>query len=298
VATPSFDTLRAFLAAARLLSFRRAAKSLGLTPAAFSGRVKQLEEQVGVPLFARTTRRVALTDAGLAFLPHAERCLSTLDDAVRAARGDEGHAPLELTLGTRHELGLSWILPQLDALTAERPWLTLHLAFGAAPDLHRQVRTLEIDCAVTSASLSDAKLNAIPLHREDYVLVGSRTLLSRTPLSRSAHAEQHILLDISPELPLFRYWRDARGALPGLRWRGQTYLGTIAAIRQRALADAGVGVLPEYLVRRDLASRALVRLFPKVVPIHDHFRLVFRADDPRRTIFESLAASLAKTPLS
>jgi LysR family transcriptional regulator, glycine cleavage system transcriptional activator len=296
--TPSLDNLRCFIAAARLLRFSRAAKSVALTPTAFGQRIKQLEEQVGKSLFARTTRSVTLTEAGLALLPHAERCLAVAEEGVRAARGEIGPPPTDLVLGTRHELGLSWILPQLDALTAERPWLNLHLAFGSAPDLHRHVRTLEIDCAVTSARITDPKLDAIRLHREDDVLVGAATRLARVPLVRPDDAANHVLLDISADLPLFRYWRDAPGAATSVRFAKHTYLGTIAAIRSRVVSGAGVAVLPEYLVRGDLEAGRVKRLLPKVKPLHDHFRLVFRADDPRRVLFESLAASLAKTPLA
>jgi DNA-binding transcriptional LysR family regulator len=296
LATPSLDNLRCFLAAARLLRFARAAKSVALTPAAFGQRIKQLEDQVGVPLFTRTTRTVTLTEAGLALLPHAERCLAVAEEGVRAARGEIGPPPLDLVLGTRHELGLSWILPQVDALTLERPWLNLHLAFGAAADLHQHVRTLAIDCAVTSARIADPKLDSIRLHREDYVFVGAAAALKRAPLTRPDHAARQVLLDIAPDLPLFRYWRDAPGSSP-LAFGKHTYLGTIAAIRHRVLEGAGVAVLPEYLVRADVAARRVARIFPRVRPQHDHFRLVFRADDPRRALFESLAASLAKAPL-
>ena len=296
--TPSLDNLRCFIAASRLLRFTKAARSVALTPAAFGQRIKQLEEQLGVTVFARTTRSVKLTEAGLALLPHAERCLAVAEEGVRAARGEIGPPPLDLVLGTRHELGLSWILPQLDALSAERPWLNLHLAFGAAPDLHRHVRTLEIDCAVTSARITDPKLDSIRLHREDYVLVGAAARLSKAPLIRPPHAAHHVLLDISPDLPLFRYWRDAPGAGAGLSFGKHTYLGTIAAIRHRVVEGAGIAVLPEYVVRGDLKARRLLRVLPKVALLHDHFRLVFRADDTRRVLFESLAASLARTPLS
>ncbi len=295
--TPSLDNLRCFLAAARLLRFAKAAKSVALTPAAFGQRIKQLEDQLGVPLFARTTRTVRLTEAGLALLPHAERCLAIADEGVRAARGESGPAPLELTLGTRHELGLSWILPQLGPLSAQLPWVRIHLYFGSADDLHRKVSALEIDAAVTSSPYTDRALDAVRLHREDYVLVGAASLLARAPLSRTEHAAGHVLVDISPELPLFRYWREAPGASDRLRFGGHAYLGTIAAIHDRVRGEGGVAVLPEYLVRKDLAHGKLRRLFPKVALRHDHFRLVFRADAPRRALLETLAGALAKAPL-
>src|SRR5690242_1539209 len=147
---PSLDSLRCFVAAARLLRFRAAAKSVALTPAAFGQRVKQLEDMFGVPLFERTTRKVTLTEAGLRLLPAAERALSSASDCALAVQGGRGLPEAEITLGTRHELGISWIVPQLDRIAERHPTLHVHLYFGSGPDLVLRVRTMEIDCAVTS----------------------------------------------------------------------------------------------------------------------------------------------------
>jgi LysR family glycine cleavage system transcriptional activator len=291
---PSLDSLRCFVAAARLLRFRAAAKSLALTPAAFGQRVKQLEETLGAPLFERTTRKVTLTDAGLRLLPAAERAISAAADCARAVRGGAGLPEAEITLGTRHELGISWIVPQLDRIAKRHPTLGVHLYFGSGPDLVLRVRTMEIDCAVTSTRFTDPKIHELRLHREEYVLVGAPGLLSKLPLRRPEDAARHTLLDVSAELPLLRYLRDG-GA--DLRFGRVVRLGTIAAIRARALEGAGVAVLPRYFVERDLEKKALARALPKITPAHDHFRLIFRGDDPRRVVYEGLAKVLAEEPL-
>lgn len=291
---PSLDSLRCFVAAARLLRFRAAAKSLALTPAAFGQRVRQLEDLLGASLFERTTRKVTLTGAGLRLLPVAERALTAAADCARAVQGEGGLPEAEITLGTRHELGLSFIVPQLDRIAKRHPTLRMHLYFGSGPDLVLRVRTMEIDCAVTSTRFTDPRLDEIRLHREDYVLVGARSLLEKTPLRKPEHAAAHTLLDISAELPLFRYLRDA-GA--DLRFGRVLRLGTIAAIRARALEGAGVAVLPLYFVKTDLRKKTLVRALPKIEPAHDYFRLLFRGDDPRRVVYEALAKALSEEPL-
>ena len=295
---PSIDSLRCFQAAARLLNFRAAARSVALTPAALGQRIQKLESDLGVTLFRRTTRSVALTEAGLALVPVAERCLEAARDCVRAARGETGPPPMELVIGTRQELGLSWLAPQLDRLKQQNASLELHLYFGSGPDLLLRVRTMEIDCAVTSSRFTDPKLDSARLHREDYVFVGSARLLAKKPRTRAAHAAGPTLLAASAELPLFRYWRDAPGGGDRLRFGRIVRLGSIEAIRQRVTAQAGVAVLPAYLVRRELATRSFRRLFPAVTPLHDYFRLVFRADDPRRPIYERLAAHMLEVPLA
>ena len=294
---PSIDSLRCFQAAARLLNFRAAARSVALTPAALGQRIQKLEEQLGVTLFHRTTRSVALTEPGLALLPYAEQCLSAARDCVRAARGETGPPPMELVIGTRQELGLSWLSPQLDRLKAVHPSLEIHLYFGSGPDLLLRVRTMEIDCAVTSSRFTDPKLDSVRLHREGYVFVGSAALLKEHPLEREEHARAHTLLDAAADLPLFRYWRDAPGGGDRLRFARLVRLGSIEAIRLRVAAGAGVAVLPAYLVEREIATRKFRRIFPKVQALDDYFRLVFRADDPRRPFYDKLAASMLESPL-
>jgi LysR family glycine cleavage system transcriptional activator len=295
---PSIENLRCFLLASRLLNFRKAARSAALTPAAFGQRIRHLEHELGVELFQRTTRSVTLTEAGMGLVPHAERAIGAVEECVRSARGETGPPPMELTLGTRHELGLSWLLPQYETLVANRPGLNLHLYFGSGSDLVLRVRTMEVDCAVISTRISDPKLDTIRLHKEEYVLVASRALLAKNPLKRPEQAENHVLIDIGAEMPLFRYWRDAPGGGDRLRFRHGTWFGTIEAIRRAVVGGAGVAVLPEYLVRGDLAKKTLVTVFPSVKPVSDFFRLVFRADDPRRSVYESMARSLLEVPLA
>ncbi len=289
---PSIESLRCFEAAARTLHFRSAARAVALTPAAFGERIKKLEDDLGVSLFARTTRSVQLTREGLTLLPLARTCLMAAEAC--ATLGEKAQPPLTLRLGTRHELGLSFVVPSLDVLHAKLPHLEVNLYFGSGQDLLLRLRSFDIDCAITSSVLTDPKLDAQKLHREDYVLV-ARADLART-IRKPQDTAAHALLDSSPELPLFRYFRDAVGS-PSLGFARTVSLGTIEAIRMRVLAGAGVAVLPAYHVRRDLEKKRIVRLFPKIVPVNDHFRLVYRKDDVRRPVYDDVARVLAAETL-
>ena len=104
---PPLESLRCFVEASRLLNFRAAARGVALTPAALGQRIKQLEDIVGRPLFTRTSRKVVLTEAGLALQPVAREALEAADRCLRAARGELAPPPQEITIGTRHELGMS-----------------------------------------------------------------------------------------------------------------------------------------------------------------------------------------------
>jgi DNA-binding transcriptional LysR family regulator len=291
---PSLDSLRCFAEAARLLNFRAAARSVSLTPAALGQRIKQLEDQLGVRLFHRTTRSVTLTEGGLSLLAYAQRALDAAEACVRAGRGEVDPPPLDLTIGTRHELGMSWLVPMLPRLAAARPGLTLHLYVGSGPDLLHRVHALQIDCAITSTVLTDPKLEGIRLHEERYGLFGAPRLLRTRPMRRAADAAHHTLIDIGPGMPLYRYLRDGLGdpAFGAIR-----YLGTLEAMRALVVAGDGVAVLPVYFAAADVRARRLVRLVPRVAAAADAFRFVFRADDPRRPIYERLIELLRAEPL-
>jgi LysR family transcriptional regulator, glycine cleavage system transcriptional activator len=294
---PSLESLQAFVAAAQTLNFRRAARMVALTPAAFGHRIRMLEELCGVRLFERTTRSVELTEAGSALLPHAKEALGALAQCVRSARGDLGPAPQEIVLGTRPDLGLSWLVPQIAALATALPTVTIHLYFGSTDDLIARLRTREIDCTVTSSRFADPRLDALVLHAEEMVFVGAPRLLKRTPFTQHAHAARHTLLDAGNDLPLFRYWRDAPGG-GELSFARILRFNSLEAIHRLVLEGRGVAVLPSYAVTKSLARRRLRRLFPRVRPLQDHFRLVYRVDDARLPTYRELAKQLLQRPLS
>jgi DNA-binding transcriptional LysR family regulator len=290
------ESLRCFVVAAEQKSFRGAARAVALSPAAFSDRIKRLEDDLGAALFARTTRRVLLTDAGERLLGQARACLAEAERCKSAVRG-HGSPPFDLTVGTRFELGMSWLVPLLAKLERARPERRIHLYFGDTDDALRQLRQDTIDCVVSSARIASPGLKYARLHKESYVFVGGTRLIAREPLSRSEHALGHTLLEVNRDLPLFRYFIDARPGDEEWSFRNIQHLGTIGAVRARALEGAGVAVLPHYFVEDDLKKKRLVRLMPAVKMPVDWFRLIWRASHLRQDAFHDLAGELASHPL-
>ncbi len=297
MALPDIDSLRCFSAAARHLNFRVAAKSVALSPGAFSGRIARLEETLGVSLFERTTRRVVLSPEGTRLWGHVEQVLEGARRCSSVAKSAEAKPPFALTIGTRFELGLSWLTPSLEALARARPDRTLHLTFGDSPDLIERARLGLIDGAVTSARFTSRALRFRVLHEEGYVFVASRSLLRRKPLRNAEDATGHVLLDLSADLPLFRYFLDAQRAARVWAFARTELLGTIAAVRFRLLEGAGVGVLPRYFATPDLKAGRLVQLQPRVKLAEDFFRLIWREGHPREDELIALASDLATRPL-
>ena len=295
---PDIESIRCFLSAARTLNFRAASKDLALTPAAFGKRIKQLEELFEARLFERTTRHVRLTPAGQRLIPHARKLVSIAEECMRIGRGGSGPAPMSLTIGTRHELGMSWLVPMLDCFQRTYPHLNVNYYFGSGPDIESKVRGYDIDCAVSSRVFVDPIFRSIRLKREDYVLVAARRLLNKVPFRTAADASRHCLLDVQAEQPLFRYFRDAESAPDSIQFDRVRIMGTTAAIRLLVLAEKGVSVLPLYLVKPDLDDGKLVRLFPEVALRCDYFRLIYRKDDPNAETYRQIADLMQRQPLT
>jgi len=294
---PDLESLRCFHAAAQHLNFRIAARTVGLSPAAFGDRIKRLEQTYDTRLFERTTRRVALTPAGERLWPQARRCLDEAARCREAVTAAKEASPFALTIGTRFELGMSWLTPALTPLSRARPERRLHLFFGDTPALLQALQRTEVDCLITSARITTGGLSFARLHEEKYVFVGNKRLLEQQPLSRSQHAPHHTLIELNPNLPLFRYFLDARPGKEVWAFDHTQYLGTIGPMRARVLDGEGVAVLPRYFVDKDLKRGRLVQIMPRVTMPIDWFRLVWHKHHPRQDALHELAGELSALPL-
>lgn len=286
------DSIRCFTAAADTLNFRAASRQVGLSPGAFSDRIRRLEEELGIRLFERTTRRAHLTAAGLRLLPHATQLLRDLEACRGVAHDTHTSPPCTLAIGTRYELGISWLAPALTSLRATHPERRLDLTMGDAPELLARTASGELDATVTSSRLAGGALHYATLHPETYAFVGTgQQVAGPDDVARLT------LLDVDPTLPLFRYLLDA---LPdGRPWpfASHSFLGGIAGIRVRLLEGDGVAVLPRYFIQPDLDAGRLTELMPDVSLHEDAFRLVWRAHHPLEHVLVELAEELRALPL-
>lgn len=289
---PSVDSLRCFVAAAQHLNFRRAAAEVALTPAALSQRIKQLEDQLGCVLFDRSSRHVAVTPAGTALLERARPALDALRACAEVA--DATPSRLRIVIGTRFELGMSFLVPALVELRAAKQQWRIELAFGSGPEILAMLERGAVDAVVTSAPIADADWESVVLHPEAYAMVAAPSLISRLPLRTVADALAHVLLDIDGDLPLARY---ALSASPGLSFGDVWRVGTGAAVQQLALAGQGVAVLPAHMVEADLREQRLVRVLPELALLGDTFRLIHRRASPLAGVLAELAMELRARPL-
>ena len=123
---PPLNALRAFEAAARHLSFKKAGHELHVTAGAIGHQVKLVEDYLGAPLFVRLTRALELTPEGLAMLPKVREGLDALHAAMQRAREREGTRPLAVVAPPN--FATRWLVPRLGRFTAAHPEVELHLS--------------------------------------------------------------------------------------------------------------------------------------------------------------------------
>ncbi len=289
---PDLDSLRCFEAAAARLNFREAASLVGLSPPAFSQRIRRLEEQLEAKLFERTTRRVALTTEGVRLRPHARRCIEQAGQCHAVAHANSSPS-YELTLGIGRELGVRWIMPQMIHLEDQQPQRDLNLFFGRPGDLFQNLRRGVVDCVVVGGGNPGSEsFTSELLVPQRYVFVASADLMASTPLVSAENAANHTLLDIDDRTSLFQHFAKARDSEQTWNFAGSREFGTLSQLRAAVLASQGVAVLPRICVEELLQAGALVEVMPECPPQSDWIRMYWLAGHPRSAQMAELAACL------
>ena len=260
---PSLDFLRGFEAAGRLASFTRAADELFLTQSALSRQVKALEEALGVPLFERRHRALALTPAGVAFHRDITETLRSIARAADAV-ADQAREP-GLTITTTVSFASLWLIPRLPQFRARNPGVDVYVS---ADDRTIDLERGDVDVAIRYLG-ENAPQDAQRLFGERMLPVVSRAVAAnpRTPLKRVGDLRHHVLLHLDdPEgrVPWLNWaaWLAANGE-PNLRPAGSLRFSVYDQVIQAALGGQGVALGRLPIVSELLTSKRLVAPFPK-----------------------------------
>jgi DNA-binding transcriptional LysR family regulator len=291
---PDLEMWRCFEAAVTFRTFRRAAHELSLSMRMFEYRIDRLEQALETTLFTRVRGLAILTPEGERLLPQAFRMV---DQAASPGRSCEPATLIELSVGAPADLGVAWLARSFERLHAYRPERSLRVSLGGSADLLDRVRGGTLDCAVANIDLISDGLSCEILHREQLVFVGSINLVRRRPFSQRAHASRHVLVDLSEDLPLFRYLLEALNEREPWSFAAVECFETAEAIRERLLRGDGVAVLPRRIVARDLRARRVKQLMRDVELPQETFALVWRRDHALELEIRGLAADLARAPL-
>lgn len=245
---PPLTWLRSFEAAARTLSFTAAAEEIGLTQSAVSQQVKSLELRLGVPLFARKPRSLALTDDGRKLLPQVGAALSALAQATEPF--DRGIGPGVLTVATSVSVAQWLIAPRLPEFTRAHPNIRIRLISAVWPD---DFHSSQADVEVRFGSQVQVGKNAVALHPNRLVPLKSPALLG--------DASQLTLIETVGTSSGWAAWQKEHGPV------GQPsfYVDTYGLAMQLSVDGNGVCLVSEVLAKPALESGRLVPAFPGAI---------------------------------
>jgi len=289
---PPLNALRAFEAAARHLSFTKAADELSVTQAAVSHQMRTLEDNLGVPLFRRFNRRLALTDQGQLLLPAVREAFDVLTAGVERLRA--GVREGVLSISTTPSFAARWLAPRLVRFQARYPEIETQLV--AAPRLLDYLRE-GIDCGIRFGQGDWPGLSAVELFRQELLPVCSPLLLAAAPpLREPADLARHTLIHVLTDLDDWRTWLRAVGATNVDPTRGVRFDSGPLAL-QSAASGAGVAISNRTIAGDDLAAGRLVIPFDFEVPVEASYYFVapaLTADQPKVVLFRDwLLAELA-----
>jgi DNA-binding transcriptional LysR family regulator len=163
--------LTSFVEIARRLSFRRAAEYLRLAQPSVSAHIRDLERELGVPLFERLGRRVRLTEAGLALLPHAEHILISVDDARAAVEAVSAVPQGMLALGTTPSLVGTLVPPIVHRLQVDAPHVQLRLTISVSDTVVDEVHRGDVDLGIAYLARSEPSVTSARILDDEFILI-------------------------------------------------------------------------------------------------------------------------------
>jgi len=253
---PPLNALRAFEAAARHLSFTRAAEELHVTQAAISHQVKALESHLGRKLFRRMNRALLLSDDGQAYLPSVTKAFELLDEAT--AELARKRAPGTLTVSVLPSLAARWLVPRLGRFRQRCPDVDLRIDPSIAL---ADFRHGDVDVAIRYGRGDYPGLVADYLMTEDVFPVCSPALIEGPDgLRAPGDLARHVLLHDDGHVE-WRTWLLAAGVEGVDPSRGPVFTDSSMLI-QAALSGLGVALARSVLVADELTAGRLVRPFP------------------------------------
>jgi DNA-binding transcriptional LysR family regulator len=249
--------LTVFVRAGETGSFSRVARELGVSQPSISRMVAALEARLGVKLLLRTTRRVALTDAGRVFLERARQILGDLDDAENAARGaDSLRGTLRVALSGA--FGIREVIPRLPGFAEQHPKLRIELLMS---DRTEDLIAEGADMALRLGLLADSGFGARLLAKAPRLAVASPAYLARrgTPQTPADLAGHDCIL--GPGLSGGSGWSFTRsGRAESVTVDGPINVASADGVVACAKAGFGIALASRWMCRTELEARELVAI--------------------------------------
>lgn len=255
--------LESFVRSAESGSFSAAARRLGLTPAAVSRNVALLESNLGVRLFARSTRGLALTEAGERFRRTVQSGLDGIQEAIADIKVNAGQPAGVLKLSAAPGFGMDFLLPLMPAFLARYPGVTPDWVFDSRP---LDLISGGFDAAIGAGFEVPPGMVARELARVHLIAVAAPALLQgqRRPQDPSGLAEFPSVVMRSPLTGRMRIqvMRNKKGVEVTAKQRAVMLVNDPDALSRAVVLGLGVGLIPVPHAAPHLDSGALIRLLP------------------------------------
>ena len=272
---PPLNALRTFEAAARHLNFTTAAEELHVTAAAVSHQIRSLEDHLGVELFRRSGRSLALTKAGRGLVPDIQHAFARIQSATKDVR--DADAVGSLTIAVPPSFAAKWLIPRLPRLRDRCPEIEVEIAVSSGlADFGRE----DVDLAIRYGRGDYAGLHTERLLSAAYYPVCSLRVATGPPALQHPSDLRHAVLlhdevpSALPEAPRWEAWLRAAGVSGVDTSRGLRLNNSFLTI-EMAILNAGVALAIDVLAAGDIADGRLVRPFDIALRVDLAFFLVF-----------------------
>jgi LysR family glycine cleavage system transcriptional activator len=287
--TPSLKAIKTFQIAARHSSFAVAADELCITPSAVSHQIKTLETQLGLPLFSRGARALALTDAGARYLEQIDDLFVRLDSVTEQLRARYGRTSVRLHVPAY--FASEMLLPRLSEFSQLHDGVDLRIDTSGG---HGRTHSAEADISIVVGSGPWNGLVAQTLFAQTLVPACSPLLLAEKPVSRHEDLNSHTLLVHEARRDDWDRWAASVG-IKALRPQQIVRIDSLSAATRAAEKNIGVALLPAELSRRKFAAGRLVRVFDDELVTQEDYTLLVRAEDEHREDIRALRAWLIES---
>lgn len=250
---PSLISMQCFEAAARYLSFTKAAAELNITQSAVSKQVGQLEQILATSLFRRIRKRLHITPEGSIYLTEVRKILSQVEMSTRYMLAYPGDKEV-LNVNTLPTLGARWLMPRLNGFRFRHP--NIYLNISNRIDLLDFERD-NIDISLYFGRGIWPKAECIKLLDEDVIAVCSPRIIPTEPFTTPLQFTNLVLLQNASRPKAWHDWFEAQGLHTEHSYRGPRF-ETFFMLVQAARVGCGVALVPRFLVEEELLEGKLV----------------------------------------
>lgn len=264
------QAIRSFTAAVQEGSLSSAGRLLGLSPASISRHIASLETRLQAQLLKRSSRSLALTEAGEIYYSQVEQVLQQLEEANRSVTQLQAKPQGGLRIHSRMLVGELMIVPNLPEFLARYPDITVDLMLS---NNIASVMDQGTDVDIRIGRLEDSSLIARKLVSSERVVCAAPAYLDRhPPIAGPADLRHHNCLAYRTNLgtPVWRF-KDADERVEEVQIKGNLRTDFGYALVQMTRAGLGIALLPDWSVHRDLADGRLIRLLPGYKVSHIEF---------------------------